>query len=303
MKKTKFTKNKKPIYLSIGTFDGVHLGHQKILNVLLKKAKSKDVEKAVLTFYPHPFKVVKPTAVPKMISSLRHRIEIIFSMGFDSVYVMEFNKWLSSFSPEQFINTVVKDKLNAKEVFVGEDFALGKYKHARVPFLNNLFKQNLIKLNVINNKTFLSKAVSSTQIRKHILSGDVKKAQKLLGRSYSILGKVIHGDRIGRKIGFPTANIEPYNEAIPHSGAYAVKILYNKREFQGIANIGFRPTIKKENKKQSIEVHIFDFDKDIYGKGLEIFFIKRLRDEKHFRDVCQLKSQIEKDIKRVKKLL
>ncbi|MDD4202381.1 MAG: bifunctional riboflavin kinase/FAD synthetase [Candidatus Omnitrophica bacterium] len=296
MKRIKFNKNKKGIFLSIGNFDGVHLGHQKILKELLKKAVNKDVEKAVLTFYPHPVKVLSPKKTPHLLTSLRHKMNMLFDIGIDNVYVLEFNKKLSKITPDDFIEHVVKDRLNVSELFVGENFAIGDKEKGNIKKIEQSFKENGIKVNVIKNRKIKGKSVSSTRIRENVLAGKIKEAEKLLGKKYSILGTVIRGEGIGRKIGFPTANIEPYNEIIPLLGVYIVKVLLNEKWYKGLVNIGYRPTVK--GKKKTIEVHILNFENDIYGKDIEIFFLKRLRMEKHFKHIDNLRIQIKKDIKK-----
>lgn len=297
MKRVKFNKNKKNIFLSIGNFDGIHLGHQKILNALLKKGEGKDVEKAVLTFSPHPVKVLSPRKTPHLLLSLRHKVKLLFEMGIDNLYIIEFNKYLSKMSPQDFVQYVIKEKLNVKELFVGENFALGAKKQGSITKLRPIFKKAGIKLNVIKGKKINGANISSTIIREKVLAGQITDAEKFLGKPYSILGTVVKGDGIGRNIGFPTANINPHNEIIPLSGVYSVQVLLNKKWFDGLVNIGFRPTVK--GKKQTIEVHIIDFRKDVYGKDLEIFFVKRIRSEKHFKSLDKLKDQIMRDIENI----
>jgi riboflavin kinase/FMN adenylyltransferase len=291
----------KKIFLSIGNFDGVHLGHQKIISALIKKAQGKDIEKCVLTFSPHPVQALSPRKTPHLLTSLEHKKKMLFDMGIDSLYVMEFDKALSKMSAENFIKHVLKDKLQVSEIFVGENFAIGPKKQGTIEKMKPFLKKAGIKISIVKSKRIKGEPVSSTIIRKKVLSGEVKEAQKLLGKRYSVLGTVVKGEGVGRRLGFPTANIDPHNEIIPLCGVYPVHVLLLRKWYKGLVNIGYRPTLK--GKERTIEVHLLDFNKNVYGKDMEIFFEKRLRSEKKFKNVENLKKQIRADIQKARKEL
>ncbi len=318
---------------AIGVFDGLHLGHRQILKSVVKKAKDIKGTPMVITFYPHPQKEYD-------IYSLEHRLKLIEEIGINVCFVMSFNKAFENMEPEEFIRKILVDKIAPKYIFVGDNFVFGKRARGNIGLLEDYsslygFKVKAIKL-LRKNK----KAISSTLIRKLIRRGQFKTAEKLLGRRVSILGRVIKGFSLGRRMGFPTANINPQHDIIPASGIYAVKVFLiphpefhglrpwmngewgrrltraNKKgttgytrgapenkEYSGVCYIGNKPTLKIGRKHVFIEAHLFNFKGNIYGRELEIKFIRKLRGEQKFASIEALAGQIKKDIIFAKKVI
>lgn len=284
---------KKPV-VALGVFDGVHRGHINILKGAANKARNIRGTSIVLTFWPHPQN-------QESLYSLEHRLRLIAEQGIDVCVVIKFNKKFARISATDFIKDILFKKFHAHYVYVGKNFRFGKEAKGDFKILSKLskiynFKLKLFKVIKINNKP-----ISSTHIRALIKKGDLKTAKELLSRSVSILGTVIKGSFLARKLGFPTANINPHHEVIPPSGIYAVRIIFNERKFYGICYIGTNPTLKAQTALH-VEVHIFNFKKNIYGKDLEIQFIEKIRNEKKFASCESLVKQVKKDILRVKKI-
>ncbi|HAZ10487.1 MAG TPA: hypothetical protein DCY56_05220 [Candidatus Omnitrophica bacterium] len=278
-----------PTAVTIGIFDGVHKGHQVILKKVLEEAKRSRLKSVVITFNPHPVNVLKSSAEIPLLMSLEHRVRLIKKMGVDYFFVERFTKSFSKLSPENFIKNILIDKLNLKVLVTGENFLFGFKEKGDVRLLKRLSKLYNFKLYSIPPLKIGGDYVSSTRIRKAIENGELKLASKLLGRPVTILGTVVKGKRLGRKIGFPTANIDPHHEAIPPSGVYSVDIALDGKLHRGILNISTH---------KIIEAHIFDFNKDIYGRDMEVIFRQKIRNEKKFKSLKALKRQIQQDILR-----
>lgn len=291
--------------VAVGIFDGVHVGHMRIIKSLVRRAKALRKKSVVLTFFPHPFSILYPKKTIPLLSSLDHRLRLLKSLGVDIIVLIRFNKGFANMRPETFVSRVLMDKLNMKEMLVGEDFIFGRRGGGDTASLKRLAKKHGFKFRKITLLKIKGKAVSSTYIRALILKGKLKKASHLLGRPVSILGTVKQGTKIGRMLGFPTANIDPHHEAIPPSGVYAVRVTLDKSTYKGIVNIGFRPTFHPPHyaPEPTIEVHIMNFKKDIYGRDLEIIFTKRIRPEKRFKDRESLKRRITLDVEAARKIL
>lgn len=292
--------------LTIGVFDGVHLGHKKIIEVLKKKAKKNRASTLLLTFEPHPSKVLSSTrkSAPLLIS-LKHRLNLLKEEGLDCVIVLRFTKAFSRMSPETFIGKVMRS-VHVKAVVIGPDFSFGRHKSGSEDELKKLSHDYGYSIHTVKPALYAGEIVSSTRIRTLISEGKLKKASRLLSRPVSVLGTVIKGRSIGRIMGFPTANIDPHNEALPPSGVYAVRIKLDDKKFNGVLNIGERPTFKKYHPDEinpSIEAHIFDFNRMIYGKDLEIEFVRKIREEREFGDENKLIRQIMKDSARANAIL
>jgi len=295
--------HKKKTILSIGIFDGVHLGHKRVLSVLIRQARKEKRKAAVLTFSPHPLSVLYPDRTPPLLLSLRHRLKMLCAAGIDTTYVLKFDKHFAARSAESFTKNILMKKLNVARVIVGEDFCLGHHREGNINVLRGLFRSYNIGLRVVKNRKINRKLISSTLIRNYITSGQLDMAVTLLGRDVSVLGTVVHGDKRGRILGFPTANLDLHHEAVPAAGVYAVKVKSDEGLSKGILNIGFRPTFKKKNKERTVEVHVFGLKENIYGKELEVIFVKKIRAEKHFKNKEHLKAQIAQDIIAAKKIL
>ncbi|KJJ84053.1 riboflavin biosynthesis protein RibF [Candidatus Omnitrophus magneticus] len=294
---------KNPV-IAIGIFDGLHLGHKKVISKILSY-KKQGSDSVIITFDPHPRNVLSKSKVSPRIMSLKHRLQILDKMGIDAVIVIKFTTFLAKMSPEDFVKRVLIP-LSTKKVYIGENFKFGHNKQGDVAFFNEIGKHYGIKIYKVSPAKKYKKEISSTWLRALIGSGKLKKARVLLNRPVSILGTVVHGDSRGKKLGFPTANLDPHQEVIPPAGVYAAKININEKFYDAVVNIGFRPTfygIKHKREEPNIETHIFNFSKKLYGKNIEIFFITKLRDEKKFADKELLIRQIKKDITRAKKIL
>lgn len=287
--------------VAIGNFDGVHLGHQRLIKDALNAAEEKGLTPVALTFEPHPLKVLKPEAAPLLLSPLSEKVRIIRFLGMKHVVVLNFSEELFSLSPEEFAEEVLLRKLKAKFVVVGENFRFGKNREGDRERLVALGKR--LGFEVFIQPPVISDGlpVSSTRIRRILKHGKVEEAWKLLGRPFKITGKVVKGEGRGRGLGFPTANVDAENELIPKTGVYAVFVEAEGRLLKGVANIGYNPTFGGE--KLSIEAHIFDFSEDLYGKKIGIYLIKRLRSESRFANVNELIKAIERDVKCAKRIL
>jgi len=291
--------------VTIGVFDGIHVGHEKIIRRTVRQARRLHLKSVLLTFDPHPFKILDRTEKVPSLISLKHRISLIGSLGVDYTVVLKFTEQLSRLSSVSFVKNILLGKLGMKEICVGENFYFGSGAKAGIPELKEMGERLSFKVEAIRPVMSGSRVVSSSLIRRLIIKGDIRAASKFLGRPVSILGTVVSGDGRGRLLGFPTANIDPHHEAIPPGGVYAVLVRLDKDILKGVLNIGLRPTFFKYSPEPepSIEVHILDFNRDIYDKDLEIMFICKLRDEAHFKDECGLMAQIKKDVKRSRAIL
>jgi riboflavin kinase/FMN adenylyltransferase len=299
MKRIYNLSNVQDVAVSIGIFDSVHRGHQKILKRLVKEALRHNTKSLVITFHPHPRKILNPRERVPFITSLEHRLRLIETLGVDFSLVMAFTDALSKMAPCDFIDKILVRSLHAKVLVIGENFLFGNKGKGDFIFLKKASKIYAFKLIVIRPARSKGKVISSTRIRCAIEKGDLKNASLMLGRPVSVLGTVVKGRRIGRKLGFPTANINPHHEAIPPSGVYAVDAKLDKRPYKALLNIGRRPTFGA-SMEPSIELHILDFKKDIYNKDVEIIFKRKLRNEKRFSSISALRKQIEKDIQRAR---
>ena len=279
-----------PCVITIGNFDGIHLGHQALIKEVKKRASNLELQSAVMTFEPNPKDFFSPNNIQTRISSLREKIEFFYKIGFDRVHIVKFNQKFSQLSKEAFIKILVKN-LKVKEIVVGEDFCFGKGREGSLKDLSD----NDIKMNIQNKVIMNSNRVSSTLIRQFLAHDNLEEANQFIGRPYSISGKVIHGEKRGREIGFPTANIHMKHNRPPLSGVFAVK----SDQYFGVANLGFRPTFEGD-KKLHLEVHFLNFSSDLYGQHISIDFLKKLRGEIKFSSVEKLKEQIVEDIKNAK---
>ncbi|MEA3476064.1 MAG: bifunctional riboflavin kinase/FAD synthetase [Candidatus Cloacimonadota bacterium] len=287
----------KNLVVTVGTFDGVHLGHQKIMQTLVKRAKAIDGISVVITYHPHPLEILNNKHFPYLLTEKIKKEEFLKKIGIDYVLWLDFDNRLANLSPEDFIKAYFVDKLSAKEIIVGYDWHFGKNRTGNYHLLKRYEKVYGYKTDIVKEVKIGKKIVSSTKIREYIRDGKIESAQKMLGRYYSILGKVVPGDKIGRQLGFPTINLEPVEprKLLPQCGVYLTKTEFKQNKMCGLTNIGKKPTIKKNNRKKFIETYIFDFDKEIYSKKIELFFIRRIRDEKKFASKEELIEQIKLD--------
>lgn len=290
--------------VTIGTFDGVHIGHREILQRLKEIALKNNGETVVVTFWPHPRLVLFPDDDSlKLLSTFEEKAEILLNLGIDHLVAIPFTKEFSNLTSEQFTRRVLLDKIGTKRLVIGYDHRFGKNREGSFEHLKANEKEYGFKVEEISKQEIDNIAVSSTKIRKALEIGDVKTANSYLGQHYSLSGKVVEGNRIGRKIGFPTANIEIVEKfkLVPADGVYAVKVSLDDRNYQGMLNIGNRPTIGDD--KRSIECNIFNFSADIYNSKIKVELIERVRAELKFDNVEQLKQQLEMDQLLVKSFL
>lgn len=291
--------------ITVGTFDGVHAGHRAIIDKVVEKAKKRDARSVLVTFDPHPRNIINPgDAGLKLLTTLQERSEILYELGIDTMIVIPFDRDFSLLSSEKFIRNIIHKKIGVSEFVIGYDHQFGRNREGTIETIEELGEELEFDSYVVSKREVGEKTVSSTAIRNAISKdGDVEEAARLLQRPYRLNGTVVHGDKRGKGIGFPTANIKPehVNKIIPKDGVYAVKIRVDENWFGGMMNIGMRPTF--EGTVQTLEVHIFDFDKDIYGKEVQVRFISRIRDEKKFDGKEELIEQLKEDKKHAVKLL
>lgn len=286
----------KNAYLTIGIFDGLHLGHKFIIQKTIKKAKLFGGKSVVLTFWPHPEK-------EPLIHSLRHRINLIKNLKPDFCIIINFTKKFSKTTPEDFIKNILK-KIEIKEIFIGPSFTFGKNALGDINLLKKLAKKFNFKADIIKPLKINQEFISSTLIRRLIQKGDINLARRYLGRSVSVMGRVVRGEKRGRLLGYPTANVKSEHEVLSATGIYVAKIILDKNKLNGICYIGTKPTFKKYRKQKiEIEAHIFNFKKNIYNKFIEIQFLKKIRNDKKFPDKTSLLEQIRIDEKKAKNLL
>ncbi|MDI6767235.1 MAG: bifunctional riboflavin kinase/FAD synthetase [Bacteroidota bacterium] len=281
--------------VTVGTFDGVHLGHSSIIKKLVDRAKDRKARSVIITFEPHP-RVVLGKGNVMLLTTLTDRIEQMESFGVDAVLVLEFTYDFSRQTALEFYEKYLIRGIGVREVIVGYDHMFGRDRISNVNELKQMGKEIGFDVLMVEPVAYDGEIISSTKIRTLLQNGNVEKAMKFLNRPYSIEGTVIAGDRRGESLGFPTANILPEssNKLIPADGVYCVKVSINEQQIFGMLNIGVKPTFGSES-KQIIEVNIFNFDGDIYGKKIRVYFLKRLRDEKKFSSKEDLINQLERD--------
>ncbi|CEN35219.1 bifunctional riboflavin kinase/FAD synthetase [Capnocytophaga cynodegmi] len=281
--------------VTIGTFDGIHLGHQKIIKKLVENAKKQDLLATIFTFFPHPRMIIQKDDSLKLIHTLEEKKQMLESLGVDQLVICPFNESFSKMSAEKFVEELLVNRLKAKKVIIGYDHRFGKNRNADINDMKLFGKKFGFEVEEIPAQEINEVSVSSTKIRQALHEGDVKKAWEYLGTPFCIKGKVVHGLKIGRTIGFPTANIqvkESY-KIIPKDGIYLVYSIFSKKKIYGMMSIGKNPTI--EGKGATIEVYYFDFKQDIYENNVTIYFLEHLRDEQKFESVEKLKEQLQID--------
>ena len=293
--------------VTIGTFDGVHLGHQAIFNKMKTLAQGIGGQTVVVTFSPHPRQVLNiDSSHLRFITTPEEKLRKFEEFGIDNVVILPFTKEFSRTPSEVFIKDYIIDNIKPAYIVVGYDHHFGKNRMGDYELLNNLMKKYNFKVERVTAQDVENIAVSSTKIRNALAQGNVKSANRLLGYPYTITSEVVVGNKIGRTIGFPTANLELPQEymLISNRGVYACLVEYNGTTYKAMANIGHRPTIGDRSEDNPIiEVHLFDFDGDLYGKQLRVYFIDRIRDEEKFSGLDELKAQLEQDKEKVLKVL
>lgn len=279
-----------------GTFDGVHIGHKKILSRLKEISQQSGGETVVLTFWPHPRTVVSEDSQNlQLLSTIDEKIELFAQLGINHLAIIPFTRSFSELSSEEFIQQILVDKIGTKKLVIGYDHRFGRNREGSFDFLQKNGSQFGFEVEEIPRQDIEDLAISSSRIRKALLTGYIEEANELLGRPYTISGTVVKGKQLGRTIGFPTANVHP-NESyklIPQNGAYVIAARYKGESFKGMLNIGVRPTVDGTSK--TIEAHLFDFDKEIYGEDIQLELLHYLRPEKKFNGLPELMTQIRQD--------
>ena len=287
--------SEKESILTIGTFDGVHIGHNKILKRLIQDSKKNNLSSLVMTFFPHPRMILNKSHEIKMIDTIDEKINLLEKTGLDNLIIHPFDNNFSKIRAKEFVEEILVKKLKIKEIIIGYDHKFGKDREASVKDFKKFGQDYIFNVKEIPAEEIDSIAISSTKIRDAILNGEIEKCNKFLGRNFILTGKVVYGEGLGKKIDFPTANIEIKEtyKIIPKNGVYLVKTKINSNTYFGMMNIGIRPTVGGRNK--SLEIHFFNFKDNIYGKNVSIEIIKKIRDEEKFSSIDQLKIQLKKD--------
>ena len=291
--------------ITIGNFDGVHIGHQALFHEVIEKADAIDGTSIVMTFEPHPVRVLKQNGHPPLITLYEQKVELIESSGIDVLICIPFTLEFAAISAKEFVEDILLTRIGMKAIVVGEDYTFGKNRKGDIKLLQTYAKNYGFEVIVADWILTLNKSpdrISSTRTRELVIAGRVADAQKLLGRYYQIRGVVTTGrNRGGRLLGFPTANIILHDELCPKTGVYAVTMEFGSKTHKGVANIGYSPTFGDQ--VFSVEVHILDFNKHIYDRKIRVNFIQRIRDEKKFSNISELSDQIKKDIVKARKIL
>jgi riboflavin kinase/FMN adenylyltransferase len=291
-----------PIFLAIGVFDGVHLGHQSVISTSTSHARSADGTPVVITFDPHPLKVLRPHNAPHLLTATQHKIGLIRDLGVEHLLVITFDKNFAATSPETFIEQLVMHSNPLGEICVGHEWSFGKDRRGNLDLLKKLGAQFNFNVVAIPPVKMDGAVVSSTAIRQAVEKGDLATAAAMLGRDYTILGTVVPGGKIGKKLGYPTANLSAHSEQFPPNGVYFAEATLDGVVYPGVVNLGYRPTVSSGKSERILEIHLLDFDREIYGKDLEVRFVRYLRPEKKFENVDALVRQIEFDVRRAREL-
>jgi riboflavin kinase / FMN adenylyltransferase len=285
--------------LTIGNFDGIHLGHQSLFQKVRDRAQVVKGTSMVVTFHPHPAQILRPAKAPRQIVSDDGKVDLIFQYGIEVVLSIPFNKEFAQIPAKAFIQDILVNRIGMKEIVVGYDYTFGKKREGNIHLLKEFGGKLGFQVHVHPPVTIKTHLVSSTRVRELITSGAMEEARLLLGRPFSLSGTIIAGKGIGRSLlGFPTANLNPREKLMPQRGVYVVRVEISEGSFFGVTNVGFNPTFSGKN--ISIETYLFNFEGDLYGKALKVFFLKRLRGERTFSGPEALKTQISKDIEQAR---
>jgi riboflavin kinase/FMN adenylyltransferase len=287
--------------LTIGNFDGVHKGHLALFDKVMERAKAINGQSVVMTFDPHPIKVMNPGNGPPLITPIEQKLELISDTGIDVIICLAFTPEFASLSAEDFVQDILMDRIGVREIVVGYDYTFGHRRQGEVSLLREMGDKLGFRVHLTGPIHLDDAVVSSTSIRKFVQQGNLVDAKKFLGRDYQICGTVVKGKgRGGRLLGFPTANLKPIDELIPRRGVYAVFVRVDNHDYCGVTNIGYNPTFGDD--ALSVETHLLDFSENIVGKMIKVKFVQRLRDEKTFKDVKELSDRITQDIEQARKL-
>jgi riboflavin kinase/FMN adenylyltransferase len=297
-----------PVVLAIGVFDGLHLGHRSVLSRALREAERLGGTAVPLSFDPHPARVLRPEQPPLLLTATEHKLRLLAAMGFENALLLAFDAALRATSAEAFVRSLAAAACPLAAVCVGHQWSFGRGREGNLELLAQLGAELHFEEIGVPEVEWEGEPVSSTRIRNALAAGNLPLASQLLGRSCTVLGEVCHGRALGRTIGFPTANLALFNEQLPPNGVYAVRVNLlagdgGELPYRGVANLGVRPTVDGGEEAPSLEVHLFDFDGDLYGRRLEVEFVSFLREEKRFDSLALLQEQIAHDANQARSLL
>ena len=290
-----------PSVTTLGNFDGVHRGHQEILRKVVSQARAQNAIATVLSFYPHPAKILAPTRAPRALGTLRQRIEQFAACGIDRVVFQRFTAAFAATDAELFVRDYLFGRLAAQSLIVGHSVGFGRGRAGNPELLERLGKEYGRSVEIVGPVQVDGAPVSSSAVRAAIAAGDLRSAGRMLGRDYAIAGRVIHGHHRGQTIGFPTANVRLRDLQLPPDGVYAVRAAIGDRSYDGVANLGYKPTFG--DRERSLETYVFDFSGDLYGQRIEVGFVERLRGETKFSSVDELVKQIRVDVEAARRCL
>lgn len=285
-----------PVFLAIGVFDGVHLGHRAVIERALRDAHSFGGTAVAVSFDPHPVRLLRPQEAPRLLTSTAHKVRLIRGLGIEHLLIIPFTETFAATPPDIFIRQLAAACRPLREICVGHQWSFGKGRAGNLQLLQALGDELGFEEVGVPAVTVDGEVVSSTSIRRAVECGDLARAARLLGREYTILGTVVRGEQLGRKLGFPTANLAAHNEQFPPNGVYLVEAQRNGDRLRGVANIGVRPTVAAPGGERTLEVHLLEFAKEIYGEQLEITFLRFLRPEEKFPSLDALRAQIARDV-------
>jgi riboflavin kinase/FMN adenylyltransferase len=301
-----------PLFLAIGVFDGLHLGHQAVIRRAREDARERNGTAAVVTFHPHPERVLSPETAPRLLTSTRHKQLLLRRLGIEWTLIIEFTREFANTEPAEFVRDLARHAQQLGGISVGREWTFGKGARGDVLLLRELGKRHNFRVHGVEPVRLEGQVVSSTRIREFIRQGQFEEAEKLLGRHYTLYGTVTRGAGLGRQLGFPTANLSTHNELFPPDGVYAVRArrpgspdapASGSAPIAGIANLGWRPTLNTPQPRRLLEVHLFDFDEDLYDQQLEVRFHGRIRPERKFAGLDELKERISRDCEQARRIL
>ncbi|MFN6962403.1 MAG: bifunctional riboflavin kinase/FAD synthetase [Pyrinomonadaceae bacterium] len=288
----------RPTVLTLGVFDGLHLGHQRIMRTVVERARAVGAVATAITFDPHPRAVLHPESAPPLLQTLDQRLANFEVLGIEQAIVINFTREFASQPADDFLREIVHDRLHAREVYLGKGFAFGRDRGGNIDLLRAMSRELGFFADEVDEVQLRGRRISSSAIRHLLLEGRVDLARRMLGRPYGVEGVIVRGNQRGHTIGFPTANLQPHNRVIPKFGVYATSTLVDGTWRRSITNVGVRPTFETGEVEPSIETYIFDFDGDLYGDVLRVRFLHRIRDERRFGGIDELKAQIARDCSR-----
>ncbi len=285
-----------PLFTAIGVFDGVHLGHQAVVSTSAEHAREAGGTPVVVTFDPHPAKVLRPEKAPHLLTATKHKIALIRDLGVEHLLVIRFDREFAETTPEEFVYQLVRHSNPLREICVGHEWSFGKNRAGNLTLLQKLGAEHGFSVVGIKPVAVNHTVVSSTAIRRAVETGDLKKAAEMLGRQYTILGTVKRGAQLGRELGFPTANISAHSEQFPPNGVYAAEAKLDGAIVRGLVNLGYRPTVNGGSSERLLELHLFDFDRNIYDHDVEVRFTRYIRPEQKYANLGELAAQIARDV-------